>query len=264
MALAIASERLGASGAGVLARLAGSLGDSARAAAAELAAHDKRWRLEQAAAARAPIPPGYRAVHPTWIEAILDELPARARTALSGGSTSPIASRGSAAARSTRAASAESIDIWLVRWATADVPPMVTGDRAIDAMLAREPTALVAWLGAIGADQLAFALGPALARSIATLAPAVGRIEKAPRVGQLGPRRAAITRCRDIDPTDELATLRVAGRALAPHLATNQLARLALSRRMPRPLGLVVYGELLAHAATLLDQCPSWRALSAE
>lgn len=245
-AVAIAAAKLGADGASVLARLADSLGDAAREAAAELAQHDKRWRLEQAAIARAPVPLGLRAVHPTWIEAVLDELPPRARAALASGG-------------------GDAVDVWLARWATADVPPMVTRarGRGLPAMIASEPHDLVAWLSSIGADQLAFALG-AQAASIATLASAVVRIAKPPRAGQLGPRRAAITRCRDIDPADELATVRVAGRALAPHLATNQLARLAVTRRLPRPLGLVVHRELLAHAATFLDHCPTWLALSAE
>lgn len=236
-ALAVAAERLGGDAKTVLARLAGPIGHAAREAAAALDALDaggrKQRRAEIIALARAPVPAGLFAVHPTWIEAALADLPARARSALATGATDPV-------------------DVWLARWATAAFP--VTSSRH-----ARDP---FAWLVDVGADQFAFALGEQ-ARAVPSLASAMVRIAKPPRAGGLGPKRAAIARCRDVSLEDELAFVRVACRALAPHLALDPLARLQLIRRLPRTVGIVVQRELAAHAATSLDQCPTWAALVA-
>lgn len=163
-ALAIASQRLGEHAAGVLGRLGGPLGHATRSVRDE----GKTWRTQARAAARAPVPVGLRAVHPTWIEEALAALPARARTALAR----PI----------------DPIDVWLARWVTAAIPPM-SGHGELDAMLALPAPQLVLRLVALGGGG------------------------------------------------DELTALRAAGRALATH---GQLALLAVTRRLPRPLGLVV------------------------
>jgi hypothetical protein len=236
-ALAVASERLGDAAPGVLARLGGPLGHETRTAHAELgrveAAVRKRRRAEVAAAVRAPLPAGLRRLHPSWLEAALDELPRRARTAVA-------------------APSADPIDVWLARWATASLPPLRDGD-------VRD---VLDWLTEVGADQLAYALGEQ-ATAMPALAAARVRIHEPPRADQLGPRRAAIARCRGVSLDDDLALVRIACRALAPHLATNQLAALELIRKLPRPIGFVVARELAAHAATSFDECPTWAALAA-
>lgn len=235
--LAVAADRLGGDGKSVLARLAGPIGHAARAAASELAGLDasgrKQRRAEIVALARAPVPAGLRAVHPSWIEAVLADLPPRARDVLATGATDPV-------------------DVWLARWATAAFP--LTSSRG-----SRDP---LAWLVDVGADQFAFALGEQ-ARAVPSLASAIARIAKPPRAGGLGPQRAAIARCRDVSLDDELAFVRVACRALAPHLARDHVARLVLIRRLPRAVGVVVQRELAAHAATSFDQCPTWAALAA-
>jgi hypothetical protein len=231
----------------VLSRLGGTIGHAARDAANELAKLDvaarKRRRAEIAVAARAPIPAALRAVHPTWIEHALAELPARARTAVSS-------------------QSAEPIDVWLARWATHQVPPAMSELRLPAIAATNDDAVVAAWLGGIGADQMAFALGET-ARSIPALAAAVARIDKPPRAGELGPQRAAIARCRDVSLDEDLSFVLVGCRALAPHLATHQLAKLQVILRLPRPIGIVVARELALHAATSFDQCPSWAALAA-
>jgi hypothetical protein len=236
-ALAVAAERLGGHAAGVLVRLAGPIGHAARDAAAELARLPadarKQRRADSLARARTPVAPGLRAMHPSWIEAVLDELPARARGVLAEGAT-------------------DATDVWLARWATAQFPT-TTGSDDRD---------LLAWLTGIGADQFAFALGEQ-AGAIPALAGAVVRIATPPRLGGLGPQRAAIARCRGVSLDDALAFVRVACRALAPHFADAPLARLQLIRRLPRPIGIVVERELAAHEATPFDQCPTWAALDA-
>jgi hypothetical protein len=233
--IAIAAERLGPDATAVLSRL-GSLTVAATPARA--------GRAEILAAARSPIPASLRAVHPTWIEHALSHLTARARTALATPSDDPV-------------------DVWLARWATHELPPTVSDERlpAIAAM--NDAAVVVAWLGRIGADQMAFALGDA-AESIPALAAAIARIGKPPRLGELGPKRAAIARCRDVSLDEDLSFVLVGCRALAPHLATNQLAKLELILRLPRPIGIVVARELALHAATSFDQCPSWAAIDAQ
>jgi hypothetical protein len=273
----------------VLARIGGRLGEKARDAAAELliatVTERRTLRARVAAAARAPIPTGIRGVHASWIEAGLVGLPRRARTALASGATA-------------------GIDVWLVRWACSELPPLPAvssggSPGSIDAAIRLSGEALVAWLTEVGADQFAYALeavGPDAVAEVAArvigdhLHRAAARITIAPRAGNLGPTRAAIARCRGLDHrrvsdtlvgvgvVDELAMthprmqpggdlvddhllLRVAARAIAPHV--DSLARMQLAVRMPRPLGLVVHAELVAHASTPVDQCPTWPALAA-
>lgn len=143
-------------------------------------------------------------------------------------------------------------EVWQLRSVQADLPPKAPAMLPLD----------LAWLIGVGADQLAFALGEEAAR-IPSLAYAVVRIAEPPRRGELGPKRAALARCQDANLEDELAFVRVACRALAPHVATNRLAQLQLSRALPRPIGLVIERELLAYANVSLDQVPSWAALVA-
>jgi hypothetical protein len=235
--LAAIAERLGPQATPVLSRLA-SLRVEPRAAPPT-----KTRRAELLVAARAPIPAALRAVHSTWIEHALAELPARARTAVSSQSADPV-------------------DVWLARWATHQVPP-ISSDARLPAIAATNDAAvIVAWLGRIGADQMAFALGEG-ANTIPALSAAVARIAKPPRAGELGPQRAAIARCRDVSLDEDLSFVLVGCRALAPHLATNQLAKLQVILRLPRPIGIVVARELSLHGATSFDECPSWAAIGA-
>ncbi len=224
----IAAERLGADAASVLSRLGGTLGHAPKAS---------RDRSRVLAIARSPVPEGLRAVHPTWIEHALAQLPHRARVALASAKTP--------------------VDVWLARWACAEFPPTMTAPFPTDA----------AWLAQIGADQLAFALGAA-ARNAAErlgepLRAAITRIGRPPRAGQLGPHRAALERVAGISLDDELVLVRIGSRALAPHVAGDRLAQLQLTRALPRPLGLLVERELFAHAATVLANAPAWSALVA-
>lgn len=243
-ALAIAAERLGRDASAVLSRLAGPLGHEARDALASITALDpaarKRRCAELATLARAPLPAGLRAVHPSWLEAALADMPARARTAVAAPGTDPV-------------------DVWLARWATAALPPMPLEPGSARRWPPGEP---LAWLSAIGADQLAFALGEP-AKAMPALVAACERIERTPRKDRLGPQRAAIARCLDVALDDDLALLRVAARALAPHLASDPVARLQLIRSVPRPIGLVLARELATHAAAPVDQGPAWAALVA-
>ena len=231
-ALAVVADRLGADASSVLARLGGPLGHATRAAAAELATLDraarKRRLAEITVLVRAPVPAGLRHVHPSWLEHALEPLPARARTALAAPTTDPV-------------------DVWLARWASAElVSPIASA---------------IEWLADAGADQFALALGEQ-ARAVPVLAAAADRIARPPRAGRLGPTRAAALRCRDVSLDDDLAFVRVGSRALAPHLATDQLAFLRLTRSMPRAIASVVVHEVRAHAATSLDHCPAWDAVA--
>ena len=250
-AVATAASRLGDDATGVLARIEGALGDGVRRAAEELAAVDdssaKQRRAEVAALARSAASAGLRGVHPSWIEAALAELPARARTALAGETGDPI-------------------DVWLSRWATSSLvaSPLPPVDGELRAILAREPAQILAWLTSIALDQLAFALGPAATASpSAALRDAATRIACAPRLNALGPQRAALVRCRGAALDDALALVAIASRALAPHFAAEPLARLQLTRRLPYAHGIVVERELVAGAMTPLDQVPAWAALLA-
>jgi hypothetical protein len=248
--LAIVAERLGSDRTAVLSRLAGIRVEPAPA---------PQRRAEILAAARAPIPGSLRAIQPTWIEHALAELGDGP-----GPSADAAASMTRGRARKVLASpSADPIDIWLARWATHALPPTMS-DARLPAIAADHDAAAVAdWLGRIGADQMAYALDEQ-ARAVPALAAAVARIAKPPRTGQLGPRRAAIARCRDAPLDDDLSFVLVGCRALAPHLAADQLARLQLILRLPRPIGIMVARELSLHAATSFDQCPSWAALAAQ
>jgi hypothetical protein len=125
-------------------------------------------------------------------------------------------------------------DVWLANWALADLPVAAPSSIPLE----------LAWLVRIGTELISFALG------------------RSTRAG-MGPRRAAIERCKDANFDDELSIVRVACRALAPHLATNRLAVLQLTRAQPRPIGLVIERELLAHSEVSLDQVPTLDALRA-
>jgi len=261
----------------VLARIAGPIGESARRAATDLATASpderRRLRARMLAGATAPLPTGIRGAHPSWIEAGLVGLPERARHAIASGTLT-------------------AVDVWLARWACAEIPPLpATSDRPVGSVYdaIRLPgDKLVAWLSEIGADQLAFALraaGPdALARVAASapdralgarLAVAAARLDRPPRLDALGPVRAAIARCRlerqsreDRDgiaraqlELDVTALVRIGARAIAPYV--DALAARQLTVRMPHSLGLAVRRELVTHASTPVDRCPTWRALAA-
>ncbi len=247
--LAVCAERLGTDATGVLARLGGPVGEAVRAAARDLAALPaeprRRRRAEILALARSPVPQGLRAVDPTWIEAALESLPERARTVLASPTSEPV-------------------DVYLARLAPDSLPPMpVTPRTPFEQLIAGDAASVLERLAAIGADQLAFALG-APAATHPQLAAAAARIASPPRRDHLGSQRAAIGRARGISLDDVPAALViVAARALAPHLRMDPLARLQLTRRLPRPLGLVVERELDVHAASPLDHAPTWAALLA-
>ena len=93
-ALAVVALRLGPDRERVLSRIGGELGARARAAADAIAKLDPRaQKLERArvmATSRVLWPAGMRAIHPTWIEAALVDLPAAARTAVANGQGDPI------------------------------------------------------------------------------------------------------------------------------------------------------------------------------
>jgi hypothetical protein len=236
----------------VLARIGGPVGEAARAAVDALAAlGDRERRVERAtwaATARAPIPPGLRGIDASWIEAALEGLPSRARAALAEGATDP--------AR-----------VWLVRRACAAFPPLpaiepaLVGPHEPRDVARLAPAVLRGWLEDAGADVLAFALGTHAREVVpvvgARLAQAIERIGRAPRAGQLGDRRAMIERAKVT--LDERALVRLGARAVAPHLATLDRARLVL--RLPRALGLVIADELRAFATA--ERGPAWPALRA-
>lgn len=234
----------------VLAGLAGPLGDAARAAIP--AAFDRATRVRWSAIARAPVPAGLRGVHPSWIEAALTDLPARARAAVASGS-------------------GDEVDVWLARWATASIPPMpaVTAARvtSVDSATRVDAKTLEAWLADTGTDQLALALGAAGDGAVTAAARIVGdwliaaaaRITVAPRVGALGPVRAAIGRCRVT--LDDRALVRIGARAIAPYI--DPQARQQIMHRLPRPLGLVIGDELAASAHLAVADAPRWDALAA-
>lgn len=245
----------------VLARIGGPIGDAARDAAAELAAMPaidaRAWKIRLVAALRAPIPPGVRGVHPSWIEATLAVLPARVRDALARGPADPL-------------------DVWLVRWACAELPPLPPIDPALAIPRELEDAprlsadALAGWLAQVGADQLAYALRgkPDALQAIASslgrdgadrVIAAVRRIGTPPRAGALGSTRDAIARCRSDAAADLL--VRIGARALAPH--TDPLLRRQLAVRLPRARGLAVQAELDGHAADPIERAPAWAALAA-
>jgi hypothetical protein len=238
----------------VLARIAGPLGDAARGAAA--LEPDRATRVRWAARARAPVPAGLRGVHPSWIEAGLASLPARARTAVASGGGDPV-------------------DAWLARWATATIPPMPAISCArvtsLDSALRVDAATLERWLAGVGADQLALALGAAGGGALEAAARIVGdrlraaalHIGCAPRLGALGSTRAAIARCRV--RLDDHALIRIGARSIAPHVAPHvaALASRQLAHRLPRALGVIVGDELAQAARAALAEAPRWEALAA-
>jgi hypothetical protein len=263
-ALAVAATRLGDDATRVLARLGGPLGDDARRAASQLARQrgdeHKATRASWAAIARAPAPPGLRGVHPSWIEAALDELPPRARTAVAAGGGAPV-------------------DVWLARRACAGIPEMPpvrrrssTWPSSVDAATTLDAGELQAWLERVGFDQLAIVTAQAggidaAAAALGTrgddLRAAVLRIARPPRAGSLGPARAAALRCRGL-ALDPLAIALIGARSIAPHVAMVPLARRRLALRLPVALGRRVEHELASHANSPVDQCPTWTALAAD
>jgi hypothetical protein len=160
-ALAVAARRLGGDRDGVLARLGGALGVEARAAVVRASTFDagkqKLRRAEVAVLARAPLPPGLRGVHPTWIEAALAELPPRARTALANGG-------------------GDATDVWLARWATATfvaMPELRRGPPAhAGELVALSHEELAAYIARVGVA----AIAPAFASDV------VGRRQLAQRL----------------------------------------------------------------------------------
>lgn len=244
----------------MLARIGGDLGDQAVAAADDLAtlgSEDARTRRATwAASAIAPVPTGLRGAHSTWIDAGLADLPPRARTELAGG------------------APRDPTGVWLVRRACAELPPLPPADRTAPPTSLAEATrlpsdVLARWLAHVGADQLALAVGMAGPEALAGAVRAAGdrvlvawrRIVLAPRHGQLGGTRGAITRCKLT--LDGRALVLIGARALAPHTATDSTSRQRLAVRLPRELGLAVCAELHAFARTPLGQAPTWTALAA-
>jgi hypothetical protein len=152
----------------------------------------KQERARALAIARAPVPPGLRAIHPTWIEHALVGLPARARAAVAAGGGAPV-------------------DVWLARWATARLPSMIV-EPALAARVAKHRawllvdgiptaplTALVGWLASLGqgGDELARVragaraiaprLSPLAARQLAARLPRpIGRVVHRELVSHLG------------------------------------------------------------------------------
>ena len=244
-ALAAAANKLGPD---VLARLGGAIGREARAAAntlAQLDVHAARSRRAQwMATARLAAPTGFRAIHASWIEAALAELPARARSAVANGG--------------------DAVDVWLARWALADfvaMPPATARVRVAADLPGLDPDALRTWIERAGADQFARAAQLAggdvleLARREPQLIAALDRIAKPPRLGQLGSDRAVVKRCAGI-ANDEVQLVRLGARAVAPHL--DALVCRQLVQRLPRTLA--IFNDLNAFAA---DSHPvSWSALA--
>ena len=230
----------------VLAHLGGPLGDAARAKAAELRRvpdpQRKQARALAAALVRAPLLTGLRGIHPTWIEAALDELPPRARADLANPSFDPAS-------------------VWLVRWVAASLAPMPAADltrpRSIHDVARMSGDAIIAWLARVGADQLAFAAG---APSRYVGADVVTRIAQAPRAGKLGQRRAAIARCKV--ELDDNALVTIGARTLAPH--TDAFVRRQLALRLPRTRGLAILFELERSAGDAIEASPAWDALAAD
>jgi hypothetical protein len=142
------------------------------------------------------------------------------------------------------------VGVWRARWAWAELPATAGGHA--------DP---LGWLAAIGADQLAFALGDAAVQAPSALVrDAAARITRSPRAGRLGNRRAAIARCK-LASDDDLGLARIGARAVAPHLADDALGRRALVVALPRPIGLAIAEELRSHAADPLADAPAREAL---
>ena len=158
----------------------------------------KQDRARALAIARSPVPVGLRAIHASWIEHGLEGLPPRARAAIASVPSTPT-------------------DVWLARWATAQLPSMIV-----------EPA-----LAARVAHHRAFQLVDGI-----PTAPLQALVEWLARLGRTG---------------DELERVRAGARLLAPRL--SELAARQLAVRLPRPVGLVVHRELIAHRG---DAAPAW------
>jgi hypothetical protein len=184
-AIAAAAHVLGGDATRVLERIGGAIGAAARSANDELGALDRdsarRRRAEWAAAARAPVPAGMRAIDPSWIEHALGDLPERARDAIAGAPGDPV-------------------DVWLARTACAALCPMTARDRELAELLARPAPVLVAWLVKLGGD----IEGDDLARIRAgarTIAPRLARHALAARqLAQRLPRPLGLVVERDLQP----------------------------------------------------------------
>jgi hypothetical protein len=246
-ALAVVAHRLGPDRDRVLARIGGELGAQARAAAAVIGKLDagaqKLARARVMATSRVLWPAGVRAIHPTWIEAALADLPARARTAVANGQ-------------------GDAVDTWLGRWALAEfvaMPAVHTEIVRVPADLpALSPEALCAWLERAGADQLARALQLGGGTTDAAwLTAAAARIAVPPRLGQLGSDRAIVQRCSKL-ADDDVRLVKIGARTVAPHL--DVVVQRQLVQRLPRALGLVVRTEL--RAFTRDPNRASWPALA--
>lgn len=248
-ALAVAAHQLGVDAAGVLERLSGPLGEHARTAASELARCDastqKRMRAEWAMLARAPVPAGIRSIDATWLEVSVKDLPPRARGAVAAGGNGGL------------------IDVWLARWATASfvampVVAVAARLRTRDDAGALDSQAALRWLGRIGADQLAYAMGSTSEALSQAVRDAHARIRQPPRVGQLGPIRAAIERCQ-LHGGDPIL---VGATTAAPHL--SPVVRRQMVTRMSRSIGAKLGQAFDAGAFTPLDRSPTWTALAAD
>jgi hypothetical protein len=255
LAAAVSSTE-GASLAPVLARIGGPLGEQARelvrARSAAAEAERRPLRGRWIVAARAPLPPGMRAIHPSWIEAALSGVPGRARAVLSG------------SAPATPSPLDGQIDVWLARWACASFPAMPPVDDSlvrprVPAEIARmSAAAAMAWLAEVGADQVAFAVGDAVSQFGPQVIAAAGRITKAPRVNELGPRRDAIERAHVDAPA--WRQLHVIGaRTIAPHI--DALTASVLVHRLDRAIGVGLRDELRASGSS--SSPATWRAITA-
>jgi hypothetical protein len=242
-AVATAARRLGDDHHAVLARLGGPLGEAARAAAFQLARLDpaaqKLQRARWMAASRLVWPENFRAIHPTWIEAALVDLPARARSAVANGTGDPV-------------------DIWLARRALAGfiaMPPLRDAIRAPADVPAVPVEQLRRWLETIGADQLARALAVIGGQAVIAADPRLVAARARGTAG-LGPQRAVVHRCSGL--VDEDTRLVRAGiRTVAPHLDAR--GRRQVLQRLPRALALELRADLHAFAAD--PQPVSWAAL---
>ena len=241
-ALAAAAHKLGRDdGAAVLARIGGAIGRDARAA---FASATKLRRAQWLATARLALPVRFRAIHVSWIEAALADLPARARSAVANGG--------------------DATDLWLARWALAGFVEMPAATSRVQTpadLPGLEPEALRAWLERAGADQLARAAQLAGGDVFApaerdpVLVAALERIARPPRVHQLGADRAIVKRCAGI-ANDERRFVRLGARTVAPHLDARVCRQLV--QRLPRALS--IGEDLRAFAA---DPHPaSWSALA--
>ncbi|MBS1120343.1 MAG: hypothetical protein H6Q90_2571 [Deltaproteobacteria bacterium] len=277
----------------VLARIAGPIGESARRAATDLATASpderRRLRARMLAGATAPLPTGIRGAHPSWIEAGLVGLPERARHAIASGTLTAVD------VWLARWACAEIPPLP----ATSDRPVgsvydaiRLPGDKLVAWLSEIGADQLAFALRAAGPDALARVAASAPDRALgARLAVAAARLDRPPRLDALGPVRAAIARCRlerqsredrdgiaraqlerqsreDRDgiaraqlELDVTALVRIGARAIAPYV--DALAARQLTVRMPHSLGLAVRRELVTHASTPVDRCPTWRALAA-